>query len=190
MNASSQGRASCHQPGSSAGEIGDNTFCNTYKTAYLKFWSFLQNLINLFSCFTKCLDNLFKHAGRLKYLNSFKVFGPRSSPSAAVPNTTVRTRKCLNSLFVSAVKVLVWHFSTVKSPSLKQPLFQHRGLKFTGVLRTASRRPGSGDSSSCREGCPHQYVSHAPGVIYRPLLTLLSETILAAQGEPPVGNIM
>lgn len=39
-----------------------------------------------------------------------------------------------------------------------------------------SRWPGSGDSSSCR---PCHCV---PGVFHGPLLTLLSETILAAQG--------
>ena len=52
----------------------------------------------------------------------------------------------------------------------------------TGVPRAESRRPESGDSSSCREGWPHWYVPHVPGVIYGPSLTLLSETILAAQG--------
>jgi len=102
---------------------------NTYRIACLKFWSFLQNLTNLFSCFTECLDNLFRDAGRPKCLNSFKVLGPRSSLSTAVSNPTVRTRKCLNSLFASTVKVWVWQFSTAKSPSLKQPPFQQQGLK-------------------------------------------------------------
>lgn len=127
---------------------------NTHKIACLKFWSFLQNLINLFSCFTECLDNLFKDTGRPKYLNSFKVLGPRSGPSTAVPNPTVRTRKCLNSLFDSAAKVLVWHFSTVKSPSLKKPPFQHRGLKLQVSQAQRADGPDQGTGAAARRGGP------------------------------------
>lgn len=127
---------------------------NTHKIACLKFWSFLQNLINHFSCFTECLDNLFKDVGRPKYPNSFKVLGPRSGLSTAVSNPTVRTRKCLNSPFVSTVKVLVWHFSTVKSPSLKQPPFQHRGLKLQVSREQRAGGPNQGTAAAAGRGGP------------------------------------
>lgn len=127
---------------------------NTHKIACLKFWRFPQNLINLFSCFTECLNNLFKDAGRPKYLNSFKVLGPRSGLSTAVSNPTVRTRKCLNSLSVSAAKVLVWHFSTVKSPSLKQPPFQHRGLKLQVSQEQRAGSPDQGTAAAAGRGGP------------------------------------
>lgn len=127
---------------------------NTHKIACLKFWSFLLNLINLFSCFTECLDNLFKDAGRPKYLNSFKVLGPRSGPSTAVSHPTVRTRKYLNSPFVSAAKVLVWHFSTVKSPTLKKPPFQHRGLKLQVSQEQRAGGPDQGTGAAAGRGGP------------------------------------
>lgn len=63
------------------------------------------------------------------------------------------------------------------------------GAEVTGVPRAESRQPGSGDSSSCREGWPHWYVLHVSGVIYRPSLTLLSETILAAQGRTVIWKL-
>lgn len=141
---------------------------NTHKIACLKFWSFPQNLINLFSCFTECLDNLFKDTEKPKYLNSFKVLGPRSGPSTAVSNPTVRTRKCLNSPFVSAVKVLVWHISTVKSPALRQPPFQHRGLKLQVSPELRAGVPCQGTAAAARRGDPLVHPSR-PWFYLRPL---------------------
>lgn len=139
------------------------------KQPCLKFWSFLQNLINLFSCFTEGFDNLFKDAGRAMYPSSFKALGPGLGLSTAVSDPTVRTREGLNSPFVNAGKVLVWLSSLWKAP-----LWSKEGWSY--------RCPQAGirDSSSCREGWPQCCV---PGVTYGPSLGLLSRTVLAAHGN-------
>lgn len=135
----------------------------------MKFWSFLLNLINLFSCFTERLDNVFKDAGRPIFPNSIKALGPRSGLSTAVSDPAVRTREGLNSPFVSAGKVLLWLFSTVKSLSLKQ-----RGLKLQ-VSQGWDQGQQQLQGGVAPPLCPWCHLWT--------LTVLLSRTVLAARGN-------